>query len=48
MACVGDAKQQGSDSAPNMITAAFRTRLEKLLEVRSGLSIPAKVAQSGK
>ncbi|HWX28834.1 MAG TPA: hypothetical protein VNZ53_15520 [Steroidobacteraceae bacterium] len=34
-------KEQASDSPRNMITAAFRTRLEKLLErpeVRSGLS----------
>jgi hypothetical protein len=40
-------KEQGSDSPHNMITAAFRARLEKLLdraEVRSGLSLPAKVA----
>ena len=41
-------KESGSDSAHNMITAAFRARLEKLLdraEVRSGLSLPAKVAE---
>jgi hypothetical protein len=41
-------KEQGSDSPRNMVTAAFRARLEKLLdhaEVRSGLSLPAKVAQ---
>jgi hypothetical protein len=41
-------KEQGSESPQNMITMAFRARLEKLLdrpEVRSGLSVPEKVAQ---
>lgn len=42
-----EVKLNGSDSARNQITAAYRARLEKLLsrpEVRSGLSIPPKVA----
>jgi hypothetical protein len=41
-------KEQGSDSPRNMVTAAFRARLEKLLdrpEVRTGLSIPERVAR---
>ena len=43
-------KEKGSDSPRNMITAAYRARLEKLMdrpEVRSGLLISAKVARGG-
>jgi hypothetical protein len=41
-------KEHASDSPRNMITVAYRERLEKLLErpeLRSALSIPARVAQ---
>jgi hypothetical protein len=43
-------KEHASDSPRNMITVAYRERLEKLLErpeLRAALSIPAKVARQG-